>query len=105
MKKTLPLGHIPEKCMRTACNNKPTNKISISFAVHNNHEPAVSSPILWLCDEHATDIDFKSAGVDANWSQICSWFKNSGLQEPKKEFTKLLIEPINESNNNSTISK
>lgn len=83
------------KCNKRECENDAIYQLRLSLAVHENHEPAISTPIVYLCDDHKDDITFESfMSVPGNWEKICSGFTSNGRQAPKKEFSKLIIEHI-----------
>lgn len=98
----------PEFCQRIDCKNSPTNKICLSLGASATHIPAITTPILWLCDEHTFEVNWEEIAVDKNWPAICKYFKDAGYMEPKKEFSKLLITPVengNATNNNSSVQE
>lgn len=81
-------------CNKKECLNAATYQLRLSLAIHANHEPALSTPFLYLCEEHKNDITFESVTDGYNWDKICLSFESIGRIAPKKEFSKLIIEPI-----------
>jgi len=84
----------PHECDYKGCTNKPTKKISLSLAAHANHEPAISTPLVYFCDGHAKTYTFDDFIAGDNWDKICDNFLSIGRMAPKKEFSKIIIEPI-----------
>lgn len=83
------------KCNKKECEKDAKYQLRISLAVHANHRPAISDPFLYVCDEHKNDITFESlTSAPGNWERICAGLVIVGRQAPKKEFSKLIIEPI-----------
>lgn len=83
-----------KKCEKKGCQLPATSTIHMSFAVNADHEPAISTPLLYLCDEHSVEATWESLCVDHNWETICNGFKSIGREAPVKEFCKVIIEPI-----------
>jgi len=81
-------------CNKAGCVKQATQEVRLSLAVHASHPPAISGPIMHLCDEHAPEVTWQSINVDDNWDNICTSFENIGMAAPKKRFSKLIIQPI-----------
>lgn len=85
----------PLTCDKKECDKPPTKKVLLSLAVHATHPPAISTPIAYFCDEHCSSVSFEDfANAGSNWQTLCNNFTAIGRQAPKKEFSKLIIEPI-----------
>lgn len=81
-------------CNKVGCLQRATQEVRLSLAVHASHPPAISSPIMYLCDEHAPEATWQNLNVDGNWGKICASFESIGRIPPKKKFSKLIIQPI-----------
>lgn len=82
-------------CSKKDCQNRAAYQVCLSLSVHANHTPALSSPILYLCEDHKNDITFESITSHAdNWEKLCRGFTGIGRMAPVKEFSKIIIEPI-----------
>jgi|ERR1044072_1749711 hypothetical protein len=86
----------PEQCDKSGCTNKATKAVCLSLAVHANHFPATSSPILYVCDQHISHYTFEDIIANGNWERICQLFATIGMQQPKKEFSKIVINDASE---------
>jgi len=95
----------PIMCGKRGCSNKANYIVRLSLAVHANHAPAISDPIVYICKEHEKDVTWQSLNVDANWDMICNSFEAIGRVAPVKEFSKVIIEPLHESHHNSSIQE
>jgi hypothetical protein len=82
-------------CQKENCTNQARFQVRMSLAVNASHAPAVSQPILFLCNEHK-DFFKKENFFDepGQWDGICRGFQSAGRPVPKKEFSKIIIEPI-----------
>lgn len=81
----------PRQCAVKNCNNPIAYQIHFSLAVHANHPPAISTPILYVCEEHKNEFTFEMLAVEPSWKAICDMFLSIGRQAPKKEFSKIIL--------------
>lgn len=83
-----------KQCNKEKCINNATHQVQLSLAVNANHEPAISTPILFLCNDHKNDYTKDDMFGPIQWKQICDGFTNAGKAAPKKEFSDIIISPI-----------
>jgi hypothetical protein len=81
-------------CNKTGCHNRPTHELCLALRPANNIQPALSTPLLFLCDDHKDEISFEDLTPPDGWRRICEGFIAGGYEEPKKEFSFLVIQPI-----------
>lgn len=89
------------KCSKKECTNEASNSVSIELRVHPSHEPAKSTPIIYVCDEHA-NVEWSEVVTDESFQKIGDSMQAIGRMRPVKKFCNLVIMPLNE-NNNSTL--
>jgi hypothetical protein len=95
------------KCNHIFCPHEATSNVFIQFRTHKNHDPAISSRVVSLCDNCATAVTWDYIMPNDQFEQICRQFELAGRARPVKEYCNILIEPIiNElPGNNCTISQ
>ena len=82
------------KCSKNGCENEAKWEIRLSLAVHDHHEPALSTPLAKVCEEHKHEWSFDDFTPEENWNKICSGFLSAGRQAPKKKYSKLIYTEI-----------
>ena len=83
-----------KNCSVDKCTNAAKYSVHLSLACNAKHPPAISTAIVYLCEDHKEKPTWEELGVDQNWDKICASIKAGGFQEPKKEFSKIIIEPL-----------
>lgn len=89
---------IKRKCQNSACDNDAVYSVHLSLAVHENHEPAISTPIVFVCNQHKDHVTWDNF-VEPNWDKICQSIESFGRKAPIKEFSKLIIKPVTNGEN------
>jgi len=88
-------GRISQKqCSVDGCNNNAAYSAHLSLAVHANHDPIITTAIVYLCEQHKDKPTWEELCVDHNWDAICNSIISIGRQAPKKEFSKIIIHPL-----------
>jgi hypothetical protein len=83
-----------KKCSVNDCQTAAKYSVHLSLAVHANHDPAISTALVYLCEEHKANADWNELNVDGNWDNICKSMEAAGRQAPVKEFSKVILEPL-----------
>lgn len=86
--------NISEECNQSNCKKLATSSVHLELRVHRDHAPAITTPIVHLCDEHAVECTWQSLGVDNNWQAICESLEAIGKMAPVKEFSNIIIKPL-----------
>lgn len=86
-------------CDKTNCPNEATKQVILLLKPLKNIEPATSSPIVFVCDDHS-NVQWDDVVGDDSWKQITKQFKQNGMMVPKKEFSSIKVEPIKTTTNN-----
>lgn len=81
------------KCQRLECTKDAVYSVHLSLRVHEDHEPAVSTPILFVCEDHKYHITWDNF-VEPNWNKICKSLESVGRVAPVKKFSKLILKPL-----------
>lgn len=81
-------------CSKDHCTKDATKEIRFSLAVNGNHEPSISSPVLFLCEEHKDIFTEEDCFGPAQWASICNGFTRMGKQAPTREFSKIIVQDI-----------
>ena len=85
------------KCNKKGCSNEAANAVSIELRVHASHKPAKSTPILYVCDEHA-NVEWGEAVTEEGFKKIGDSMQAIGRMRPVKKFCNLVIEPLTHGN-------
>jgi hypothetical protein len=92
------------KCNKKDCQNEATNQVSAELRVHSSHTPAVTTPIVYVCDEHS-DVTWSDVVTEDAFKRIGDELQAIGRMRPVKKFCNIVIQPIpHASNNNSSLS-
>lgn len=92
------------KCNKMGCPLDATWELTIELrALKSQTKPATTSPIMHLCDEHAMEAKWDDIVTDEWFSSLGNKFLESGFIAPVKEFSNLVLNPIGNENNNSSI--
>ena len=89
------------KCGKKECTNTATYSIHLSLAVHSGHDPAISTPIVHVCEEHIHLITWEE-WIEPNWERICKSVESIGRVAPVKKFSKLITKPLLANGTNNT---
>lgn len=81
------------KCDKAGCTKDATHRIYLSLAANKHHEPAQSSTIVVVCDDHA-DVVWDDVVNAVGWEKICSQFERAGYARPKRKYSKVIVEPM-----------
>jgi hypothetical protein len=82
------------KCSRKDCQNEATNSVTAELRVHKKHPPALSTPLLYVCDDHALDVTWSEVITDQWFNELGNRFTQSGFAAPVKKYSNLVIKPI-----------
>lgn len=80
-------------CDRTDCKNKAKYGVILELRVHAHHEPATSSPIVYVCEEHK-DVQWDDIITAEGWLMITSEFSRIGKYKPSRAYSNLALAPI-----------
>ena len=83
-----------KKCSIKGCDKDAVYDVRLSLAVNENHEPALSSPLIQVCEQHKHRHTFKDFTPPDNWRKICLGFLQAHRAAPKREFSKLEFTPV-----------
>lgn len=89
------------KCNKDYCQQDASWEVRLSIAVNNKHEPSISSPVLFLCNEHKDGAPtFKQQAMTknengrTNWDNLCESLEAAGKQRPVMKYCSVIIQPI-----------
>jgi hypothetical protein len=88
----------PRKCDGENCSNDAAVDVCLALRAAKNTPPAVTTPILRLCREHANLITFDELATPENWAKTVAAFQAAGYQPPAREHSGLFFRPLTQSN-------
>lgn len=91
------------RCNRKGCQNEATSSISVELRVHPDHEPATSTPLVYVCDKHAIEATWNELVSDEWFSKIGDEFEAKGYQRPVKKYCNLSISQLKTNDTKSPI--
>ena len=81
------------KCDHIGCQNEAKYFAGLKLRVHENHKPAKSSPMVFICEEHK-EVKWEDLVNEEGWGKICNNFLARGLAVPLKKYSSIYIEEL-----------
>ena len=82
------------KCNRTNCPNEATHVVQLELHATQDGPKAVSSPIVFVCDEHTVDITIDDLLDAKGWVEIARAFTAQGYVAPRKKYSKVIVQSM-----------
>ncbi len=82
------------KCNRVGCPNIATRQIVAKLAATRDGVAAMAEFDVFICDNHALDIDWDHVFSSDGFESICDLFAHQGFARPKKRFSQIITKKI-----------